>query len=159
VCLSIGAWVLLSLAAHGLYLADALAGANVPGGAAVVSTTDRDVLNWLREHAADSDLVLSPQASAGLFAMVPMHSFASHWLFSLTYDEQLRLSNAFYSGALAPSAADALLTGYGVRYAVIPDGSPAGRYFPGPAKTIRIGSDTIYSIPNAVMRRFTPLRR
>jgi hypothetical protein len=159
VSLSIGAWVTLSLAAHGVSLADALAGANVPGGTAVVSTTDRDVLTWLREHAADSDLVLSPKASAGLFAMVPMHSFASHWLFSLTYDEQIRLSDGFYSGALDPSAANALLTGYGVRYAVVPNGSPAARYFSGPAKTVRIGSDTIYSIPNAAMRPFTPLHR
>jgi hypothetical protein len=88
-----------------------------------------------------------------------MHSFASHWLYSITLLEQKRLSEAFYQGALDLSAADALLTGYGVRYAVIPNESPAQRYFSNQSPVIRIGSDAIYRMPNAAMRPFTPLHR
>ncbi|HEY1184154.1 MAG TPA: hypothetical protein VGE89_08215 [Bryobacteraceae bacterium] len=159
--ISIGVWVVLSVAAHGIYLADATAAGRVAGGggSAVMSKTDQAVLAWLREHAGANDLVLSPRSSAGLFATVPMHSFASHWLYSITLLEQKRLSEAFYQGALDLSAADALLTGYGVRYAIIPNESPAQRYFSNQSPVIRIGSDAIYRMPNAAMRPFTPLHR
>ena len=158
---SMGVWVILSLAAHGIYSADAIAAGRVAGGggSTVMSRTDRAVLIWLREHAGENALVLSPKSSAGLFATVPMHSFASHWLFSLTFTEQIHLSDAFYQGALDLGAADALLAGYGVRYAVIPNESPAERYFSNQAPAVRIGSDAIYVMPNSTMRPFTPLHR
>jgi hypothetical protein len=88
-----------------------------------------------------------------------MHSFASHWLYSLTFTEQTHLSDAFYQGVLDRSAADALLTGYGVRYVVIPNESPAERYFSNQTPVTRIGSDAIYRMPDAAMRPFTPLHR
>jgi len=158
---SIGVWVMLSLAAHGIYLADATAAGRTAGGggSTVTSKTDLAVLIWLRENARENDLVLSPKSNAGLFAEAPMHSFASHWLYSLTFTEQTHLSDAFYQGVLDRSAADALLTGYGVRYVVIPNESPAERYFSNQTPVTRIGSDAIYRMPDAAMRPFTPLHR
>lgn len=158
---SIGAWLIVSLAAHAVYLADATAAGRVAGGAGstVMSNTDRALQTWLREHADANDLVLAPKSTAGWFATAPMHSFASHWLFSLTWDQQVRLSDAFYQGTLDRAAADALLTGFGVGYAVIPNGSPAASYFSNQAPAIRIESVAIYRLPNAGLRPFTSLHR
>jgi hypothetical protein len=157
---SLAVFLAASLAAHAIYLADATAAARVAGGggSTMVSQTDRAVLAWLRGHATAGDLVLAPKSSAGWFAAVPMHSFASHWLFSLTWSQQVHLSDAFYAGALDRAAADALLADYGVRYAVIPNQSPAAAYFSGQAPAARIESAAIYRISNPGMRPFPSSR-
>jgi hypothetical protein len=158
----LAAFVVASLAAHAIYVTDATTAASLPGGTGsmVISKTDRAVLAWLREHAGANELVLAPKSSAGWFATAPMHSFASHWLFSLTWGEQVRLSDAFYSGALDRGAANALLTDFGVRYAVIPDESPAASYFSSQTPAVRIESAAIYRISNPGLRPFRglPLR-
>jgi len=153
---AIGAFVFACLSLHAITWAGATAAARMPGdiGSAVITSENRDLRTWLAEHAHAEDLVLAPKESAGEFATVPMHSFASHWLFSLTWEEQVRLSDAFYRGSLDRGAADSLLAGFGVRYAVIPDASPAGRYFANQAPVVRIGSAAIYEMPNARLRPF-----
>jgi len=150
----LGTFLILSLAARAVYLTDAIAAATVAGGSnsMVMSTADRAVLAWLREHAGAGQLVLAPQSSCGWFATVPMHSFASHWLFSLTWDQQMRLSEAFYRGTLDLGAAESLLTDFGVGYVVVPKHSPAERYFSGQAPVMRIESTAIYRISNTGLR-------
>ena len=158
---SLGLFVVLSLSAHVLLVKDAIAAATVAGdpGSTVISKTDRAVLAWLRGHAASEDLVLAPKSSAGWFATAPMHSFASHWLFSLTWREQVRLSEAFYSGALDRRAADALLRDFGVRYVVIPDQSPAASYFSSQTPVARIETAAIYMLASPGLRPFVPFSR
>jgi hypothetical protein len=153
-------FLLASLAVRAINLTDATSAATVAGGpsATTIPQTDLAILSWLRRHAAPDDLVLAPKARAGWYATVPMHSFASHWLFSLTWAEQVRLSDGFYSGAMESGAAGDLLAGFGVRYAVIPDGSPAASYFSGQTPAARVGSAAIYRVANPGMRPFVPLR-
>jgi len=155
----LGVFLILSLAARAVYLTDAIAAATVAGGSnsTVISTADRAVLAWLREHAGAGQLVLAPRSGSGWFATVPMHSFASHWLFSLTWDEQMRLSEAFYRGTLDLGAAHSLLRDFGVGYAVVPEHSPAERYFSDQAPAVRIESAAIYRISNTGLRPLPPL--
>jgi hypothetical protein len=121
----------------------------------VAPKSELAVLAWLKQHANPSELVLAPSADAGWFATIPMHSFASHWLFSLTWGKQLGLSYKFYRGTFDRTAADAFLREYGVRYAIVPDGSPAARYFPSPARGTHVGNVTIYEMPSFAMRPFS----
>jgi hypothetical protein len=146
----------LSLAVHALYWNDAVEAERNPGGdgSAVVSKTDSAVLSWLRAHASAGDLVLAPKSDAGWFATAPMHSFGSHWLFSLTWEEQVRLSDDFFKGSLDDDAARRLLTDFGVRYVVIANGSPAARYFSSQDPAASIEKATIYRMPNAGMRPY-----
>jgi hypothetical protein len=94
---------------------------------AVASVDEVQVIKWLRAHAASKRLILSPPENAPWMATVPMHSFVSHWIFSLTYGEQLSLSRAFFDGSLSDAESDLLLTSYGIRYVLVPVGSPALR--------------------------------
>lgn len=157
----LAALVIFSLAAHASYWKDAIGAATTPGGGgtAVISQTDLSVLSWFRAHASASDLVLAPKLDAAWLATVPMHSFASHWLFSLTWEEQSRVSDAFYKGSLDDSAANKLLADFGIRYVVIPDGSPAVRYFANQLPAVRIAWAAIYQMPNATMRPYRTAAR
>lgn len=149
--------VCISLSAYALNWATAVENAAVPGRAgasAVISLSDRAVLDWLRHHASPDDLVLAPKNSAALFATAPIHSFASHWLMSLTWADQARVSDAFYAGTLDKSDADALIRTYGVRYAVVSDESPAMRYFSGQMPIARVPNAQIFKLPSARMLSF-----
>jgi hypothetical protein len=161
---SLATLLILSLAARAVYLTDAIvASATVDGGSSstVVSTSDRRIVAWLGEHASAGQLVLAPHSNSGWFATLPMHSFASHWLFSLTWVGQMHLSEGFYGGTLDLAAANALLTDFGVAYAVVPEHSPAERYFPAQVPVMRTGSAAIYRVSNTGLRPLPalPLRR
>jgi hypothetical protein len=149
--------VVLSVASHGMYMMQAAMAGRIAQGplAAVASKPEIAVRAWLKQNADPRELVLAPSEDAGWYATIPMHSFASHWLFSLTFTEQTRLSHQFYRGQFDRAAADAFLREYGVRYAVVPDGSPAARYFSPPTQATHIGNLTIYQIPSAAMRPFS----
>ena len=139
---------------------EAMTAAREPGaeGSALVSTADRGLVLWLRNHAKDSDLILAPRAAAGLLATTPMHSFGSHWLFSLTWSDQLIQAYNFYRGAMDGPTAAAFLDRFGFRYILIPEGSAAAQYVTGRTPVARIESITIYEIPNAQMRPYTSAR-
>ncbi len=94
----------------------------------VASHDELNALSWMRQNAQPDQLVLAPAESAPWFATVPMHSFASHFIFSLTYNEQSRLSDEFYRGELGNSKAHEFLSDYGIRYVVMPDSSLATKY-------------------------------
>jgi hypothetical protein len=85
-------------------------------------------IEWLRGHASSGQLILAPREYSPWMATVPMHSLASHWIFSLTMDQQVHLVDSFFEGGLTDSACDAFLKRYGVRYVLAPAGSPALRY-------------------------------
>lgn len=96
--------------------------------AAVATTNEVGAIAWLRATGAHDKLILAPQENAPWMATVPMHSFASHWVWSLTQYQQKSLSRAFFQGTLSDSAAESLLGSYGVRYVLAPSQSPALRY-------------------------------
>ena len=152
--------LLASLTVRAIHWRDAMAAARKPGseGSALMSAADRDLLFWLRDHAKDSDLILAPRAAAGLLATTPMHSFASHWLFSLQWNDQVILAKNFYQGAMDAPTAAAFLDRFGFRYIVIPDGSAAAQYVSDRAPVTRIESLAIYEIPNARMRPYASAR-
>jgi hypothetical protein len=95
---------------------------------AVATVDEVRAIAWLRANGASEKLVLAPLENAPWMATVPMHSFASHWIFSLTNDQQAPLSMAFFQGSLSDAASDSLLRSYGVRYVLAPARSPALRY-------------------------------
>jgi hypothetical protein len=95
---------------------------------AFAAVDEGQAVTWLRAHNASENLILAPLENAPWMATVPMHSFASHWIFSLTDDQQAALSQAFFQGSLSDGESDSLLKSYGVRYVLAPMGSPALRY-------------------------------
>ena len=120
----------------------------------VAPNDERAVVSWLRQSAAENQLVLAPPATAPWLMAVPMHSFAGHWHWSLTYSEQARLADDFYAGALTPEAARAMLTDYGIRYVVVPEGTRAKAYLTGYAERVTLGALTIYESPSLSMRPY-----
>jgi hypothetical protein len=87
----------------------------------VRSSNERLLIEWLRGNAAPDDLILAPPEIAAWVATVPMHSAASHWLFSLTYEEQLDFVRSLFAGQLTPDVARRTLDEWGVRFIVVPE--------------------------------------
>jgi hypothetical protein len=104
-------------------------------------------IGWLRQHASPDALILAPELYAPWVATVPIHSFGSHWMFSIAEKAQNSLANAFFDGRLDPQQASQLLDGYGVRYALVPNDSHATRYLRASDKRATIGALTIYEFP------------
>jgi hypothetical protein len=95
---------------------------------AVAPLDEVRAIAWLRAHGTSEKLILAPLENAPWMATVPMHSFGSHWIFSLTNYQQDGQSTAFFHGDLSYEEANALLRSYGVRYVLAPAGSPALQY-------------------------------
>ena len=121
---------------------------------AVRPTSERELLDWLRTHADRDALVLSPPELAPWVATIPLTSFASHDFFSITYTDQMKLSDAFYRGENMQSD---LLAAYGVRFAVVPASSPAVNRLPADAFRESIGPWRIYEFPDARMKPYPGL--
>jgi hypothetical protein len=98
--------------------------------------------------------VLAPNEQAPWLAMVPMHSFASHWLLSLTYKEQQRLSDAFFRGELDMQSGPSVLSRFGIGFVVMPVDSPARQYLGAALERARVGQFVIFEVPGAHMRPF-----
>lgn len=113
-------------------------------------------LQWLRGHASPNDLVLATEDAAPWIATAPVHSFASHWLFSLlwTYPDYRVVRDAFFTGRLTISQARELLDILGVRFVVVPDGSPAKQYLDKAVQRARFATWTIYELPGAQMKPY-----
>jgi hypothetical protein len=121
---------------------------------AVRPVAEKPLLNWLQAHAEPHQLVLSPPDLAPWIATVPVTSFASHDLFSLTFDDQVKLANAFYHG---DDVAHELLENYGVGFVVAPAGSPAIARLPAAAYRGNVGPWRIYEFPDARMKPYPGL--
>lgn len=116
-------------------------------------------ITWLRGHATGTELILAPLENSPWMATVPMHSFASHWIFSLTNDQQASLARSFFRGTLSDAEADSLLQSYGVRYVLVPSGNPALRYL-SRAELRWTGQNLmLYEFPQNEMKPFPQLQK
>ena len=155
-------WCLVSLAPYSAFYWQSLQEGNDIEPARLFSTVapsdEQAAIAWFQQHAQPDQLVLAPLDMAPWFATVPMHSFASHYLFSLTFAEQASLTTAFYLGNLEPDAARQILKTYGVRYIVVPERSPAVRYIGADARSTSIGALTVYELDNNSMKPYSRSR-
>ena len=161
--LRIGALLLLlwSVGAHAMLRLDTWEGGILPQEraghlSAIAPVEEFATVRWLRQHASPEDMVLATRETAPWLAAVPMHSFASHWLSSelATRPGFEAVRAAFFAGQLPSNQAHQLLENLGVRYVVIPDGSPAAGYMDRTQQQARLGSWTIYELPGVHMRPY-----
>jgi hypothetical protein len=88
-----------------------------------------------------------------------MHSFASHPRSGISYyQSQAPLSRAFYDGRLSPSKALQIVTEYGIRWVIVPRGSPALLYMQNYQERAGFGSLIIYEIPGNTMKPYPRIR-
>lgn len=123
---------------------------------AIQPLAESATIKWLGENANPDDLVLGVDDASPWIATAPVHSFASHWLFSLLwpYPNYRVLRNSFFSGTLTPAQGRQFLQILGVRFVVVPDGSRARQYLDNAVERTRYYSWTIYEIPGAHMRPY-----
>lgn len=149
-------WVLSAVSTYAVYIRKAYADGRVAENTLLFSTVapieERLVIDWLRKNALPTHLVLAPPAQASWLATVPMHSFAAHVLFSLTYQEQRQLSTDFFDGRLSTEDAKKLLEGYGVRFVVLPKKSAAAAFLVSGTERAVIGSLRIIELPGNEMK-------
>jgi hypothetical protein len=127
--------------------------------AAITRTADAASVAWMRANADPESLVLAEHGAAW-YATVPMHSFASHWLFSIKTKEQKGLSDSFFRGAMDPDSATRLLRDYGIRYVVAPVDWPfRTEYLAGYGERARFSSVAIYEFPGRSMKPYAPVTR
>ena len=86
-----------------------------------------------------------------------MPSLASHDQFSVTYEEQTKFAEDFYSGNLPDAEAAAALNRYGVHYVVVPNDSPGRRFLSGRRVVGVSGPWTIYELPDGARPRYPGL--
>lgn len=144
----------LGLGIHTVHRYVAFRDGNQAGGEALVSQEEARTITWLREHAKPEELALVPPESAPWVATVPIHSFASHWLFSGDYHPQLQKVSEFYNGAMGDDGVRAFLRGTGVNYVAVPFGSPALKSLGAENRVAQIGSWTIYYFPENRMHPY-----
>lgn len=150
--------VLLSVSAYITYQVQSFRDGRLPTPdrlfTSVAPQDEAATIAWLQGYARSDQLVLAPLDSAAWLATVPIHSFASHYLFSLTYADQARLSEAFYKGQLTAAEAGAMLNEYGVSYIVAPLDSPALAYLRDKTPRAEVGGLTIYELPGNTMKPY-----
>jgi len=110
------------------YMVGKTAGEPFGQDTAVAPADELRAIAWLRQQNVSEGLILAPVENADWMATVPMHSFASHWIFSLTNDQQAVMAIRFFQGDMSDAEADSLLENYGVRYILVPIDSPAMRF-------------------------------
>lgn len=125
----------------------------------VMAEDDVAVRDWLAENAEHTDLVLAPVDRATWFSTVPMHSFAGNRLFSITFEEQERLSDDFFSGRMDPAEADRFLSAYGIRWVLLREGTPVPASPSGAMSRARVGRWTILELEGNTMKPYPGLSR
>jgi hypothetical protein len=149
-------WLLASLIPHIQYRVISYIDGASPRPAlllsAVVSRDELAALQWMRANATPTDVVLAPADQAGWFAAVPMHSFGSHWLFSISYKEQSSFAGRFYGGRLADAFVWDALHSLGIRYVIVPNDSQAIRYVGSFSSRARFGDLCIYEVPGSALK-------
>jgi hypothetical protein len=149
---------LFSLSAYAAYYRQSFRDGRLPRPEKLFSTVapkdELGVISWMRQNASPDQLVLAPPANSPWLMMVPMHSFASHWHWGLTFTEQIQLAEDFYKGKLSPDAARQFLTEYGIRYVITPEASPASAYIGEYSKRACFGSLTIYESSTNAMKPY-----
>jgi hypothetical protein len=119
------------------------------GFSAVTPDDEPDMIRWLKQNASDKDLVIAPTDEISwMLATAPVHTYASHWLFSGRYNEQADLRGDFYKGSWKPEDARDFLRTNGITLAVIPDQSPVEPVVSGYQKAAQFRRFAIYRLPN-----------
>jgi hypothetical protein len=123
---------------------------------AIAPAAEAATVQWLRENASPDDLVLATEDASPWMAEAPVHSFASHWLFSLLWPSPnyRNVRTAFYSGSLTVPQGHEFLAIIGARFIVVPDGSPARQYLDIALQRARLYTWTIYEVPGAHMKPY-----
>jgi len=114
-----------------------------------------EAIDWLKQNANSGQLVLSPLDLSSWFATVPMHTMASHYLFSMTYSEQARQVRAFYDGEFAPEGFEEFIDEYGFSFVVIRTGSLAEKYFINSVESASFGDIRVFEFPGNQMRSYS----
>ena len=124
---------------------------------ALVRNEEPALIDWARHNLRLDQLVMAPHEIAPWLATVPMPSLASHDQFSVTYEEQTKFAEDFYSGNLPDAEAAAALNRYGVHYVVVPNDSPGRRFLSGRRVVGVSGPWTIYELPDGARPRYPGL--
>jgi hypothetical protein len=122
------------------------------------SQDEASTLAWLRRYASPDQLVLAPLESTPWVATAPIHTFASHWIFGITFPEQLKLARAFYSGTENADDVQLFLQRYGVNYVVAPSDGPAIRMLDPRRRVAQVGSWFLYYFPENRMATYSDFR-
>jgi len=127
---------------------------------AIAPAAEVAAVKWLGANANPEDLVLATEDASPWMAQAPVHSFASHWLFSLLWPHPnyRNVRNAFFSGSLTVGQGHELLELIGVRWIVVPDGSAARQYLDNAAQRARLGTYAIYEVPGAHIKPYHDAR-
>jgi hypothetical protein len=157
------AMVLTCIALHGIFRYQGYLDGRRKHAEILLSTVApvdlRNAIGWLRRNAQSEQLVLAPLNSSAWYASVPMHSFASHAHFSITFQDQARLSAAFFQGRMPVEKAHALLNEYGVHYVVVPNTSTASRYLENMPVRATFQTLSIYELHGNEMKPYPGLKR
>jgi hypothetical protein len=156
-----GIAVLPALFAHGAvrYMSyrDGLKSDSPFGVSAVAPQAEADLIRWFQRHGTSTDVVIAPNSETSwMLATAPVHTVASHWLFSGAFEAQGKLRDRLYSGAWTDEDAREFLGRYGINYVVVPDGSPLHRLLKGHAKVAVFAPWTLYSLPENHMAATLP---
>ena len=125
---------------------------------AVVPRDEVAVREWLRKHAQPDDVVLAPGVAAAWMATLPIHTLAAHEYFSISFDKQYEQSGRFFSGRMTTPEADAFEREYGIRWVMVPPGSPAFRYFSGEQPVFSIGGTAVFERPDNQIRDYASVK-
>lgn len=160
---ALAALVVLSVSAYPAYYRQSWTDGRAPTPerlfTSLMAGDDVSARDWLAKNAEHTDLVLAPVDRATWFSTVPMHSFAGNRLFSITFEEQSRLSDDFYAGRMDSAEADRFLSEYGIRWVLLPEGTPAPASLAGAISRERMGRWTILEIEGNTMKPYPGLPR
>jgi hypothetical protein len=118
------------------------------GMSAVSSQAECDLIRWFHRNGSGRDLVIAPnKETSWMLATAPVHTIASHWLFSGTYEYQVKLRDSFYRGDWTDETARDFLRKYGINYVVVPEGSPVHRVLSTYPKAALFPPLTLYHLP------------
>lgn len=135
-------------------------GNEFPFSSAIAPIDESVTVEWLRKNASPSDLVLATEDAAPWIATAPIHSFASHYIFSLqkARPRDAILRNAFYDGTLTLPSARVFLETLGVRFVIVPDESRARLYLDNATLRARFSNTAIYELPGGRMKPYRDSR-
>jgi hypothetical protein len=113
------------------------------------------LIDWFRAHASKDELVLSPQEVAFWLATVPMHSFASHPVMSLRFNQQKEVVKRLFEGKTDRNFLHRVIAHYGIRYIVVPDGSPLLAHLSDAKRDSHVGRYTVFEIAGSRMKPYS----
>ena len=121
---------------------------------AVAADDQIAVVEELRQRGGVDDLALAPDPVSMMVTEIPMHSFASHEHLSFDYRGQQAQATQFFEGRMSRETAFGFLSGYGVRWIVLAEGSPARAYFDGRTAAFERGRYRVYELPGNHMQAY-----